>query len=35
MGRAGEAVTFVKAEKEMKWRGIERGLDRRAAPVLR
>ncbi len=29
MGRAGEAVTFITAEEESKWREIERGLGRR------
>ena len=29
MGRAGEAITFIIAEEETKWREIERGLGRR------
>ena len=29
MGRAGEAITFITAEEETKWREIERGLGRR------
>ena len=31
MGRAGEAVTFITAEEERKWREIERGLGRHFA----
>ncbi len=29
MGRAGEAITFITADEESKWREIERGLGRR------
>ncbi len=29
MGRTGEAITFITAEEETKWREIERGLGRR------
>ena len=32
MGRSGEAVTFITAEEEGKWREIQRGLGRRFAP---
>ena len=32
MGRSGEAVTFITADEERKWREIQRGLGRRFAP---